>query len=193
MQSGSDAARALQSLTDLATGLHDRMRGCDGEVCLELLILLIDGERGVSALARMLSLDMPAISSRLTHLRDGGLVIGRSVGPRRFYSLSSLVRVRARGVKPDRPLRPTKRAGWFDLRIRAGTGGGELVVAIPEQVIRHIRARWKEIGEPEIGLPPPATETTQVTVAKIALMADRIMAKRKARKTTPRAASSRAD
>jgi DNA-binding transcriptional ArsR family regulator len=119
---------AQQALTALATGLHTRMRACDGEVCLELLVLLADGERRVGHLAKMLSLDMPAISARLAAMKRRGLVMSRIAGSKRFYSLSSLVKVVTRG-----------RFRAIDVR---ASGGGEVQIAVPLKLMRQLSSKW---------------------------------------------------
>jgi DNA-binding transcriptional ArsR family regulator len=149
---------AQQEVTALATGLHQRMRSCDGEVCLELLMLLADGERGVGALAKMLLLDMPAVSTRLATLKREGLVVCRAFGPRRYYMLSPAVRVARSG-------------GQCQLVIQC-SGGGEISIGMPEVLVERLRVRWERLGDSDLDRRPgEQIRVRQISVRAIAARA----------------------
>lgn len=149
MRSVQRADSAQQGLTALATGLHQKMRSCDGEVCLEILILLADGERRVGHLARMLEIDMSVVSTRLGIMKQRGLVMSRNAGGGRFYALSSLVKVVTRG--------------WYRLvKIRA-MGGGEIRLAIPLKLMRQLAARGKVVDAHAPAIP----EMNEVDVPEV--------------------------
>ncbi len=158
MRQAERADAAQQALTVLATGLHEKMRSCDGEVCLELMILLADGERRVGHLARMMSLDMPAVSARLGTMKDKGLVMSRIAGNKRFYSLSSLVRVVTRG-----------RFRVVDIR---AAGGGEVRIAIPLKLMQQLTAKWTLVDAHAASLPEmnevDAPEVRQIDLKELA-------------------------
>src|SRR5688500_17332385 len=60
----------------------------------EILVLLRDGERAVTELARELGIAQPGASKHLRVLREVGLVRDRKAGKQRLYGLD------ARGLRP---------------------------------------------------------------------------------------------
>lgn len=54
----------------------------------ELLALLRDGEQAAGTLVQAVGLPQPNVSKHLKILKEGGLVLTRSEGPRRLYSLN---------------------------------------------------------------------------------------------------------
>lgn len=168
MRQAERADAAQQALTVLATGLHRKMRACDGEVCLELLILMTDGERSVGALARMMSLDLPAVSARLASLKRNGLVIDRREASRKFYALTSLVKVAT--------------AGAFRVVTIRSVGGGEVRIAAPAKLMKQIAAKWKgaeayAAANPEALLEEPRAEVCEVDVSELAARVERANAR----------------
>jgi DNA-binding transcriptional ArsR family regulator len=66
----------------------DFLKALSHEVRLLILCFLIDGEKSVSEIERLLKLRQPAVSQQLARLRAEGLVDTRRNGKNVYYSLS---------------------------------------------------------------------------------------------------------
>jgi DNA-binding transcriptional ArsR family regulator len=76
--------------TPEAVALLDRVsRGVEAPGRLRLLAALLDGERSVTSLSRLVSRSLPRVSKQLAVLRATGLVERRVHGPQRFYRLAA--------------------------------------------------------------------------------------------------------
>jgi DNA-binding transcriptional ArsR family regulator len=64
------------------------LKALSHEVRLLILCFLIDGEKSVSEIERMLRLRQPAVSQQLARLRADGLVETRRNGKNVYYSLA---------------------------------------------------------------------------------------------------------
>jgi DNA-binding transcriptional ArsR family regulator len=64
------------------------LKALSHEVRLLILCFLIDGEKSVSEIERLLKLRQPAVSQQLARLRADGLVDTRRNGKNIYYSLS---------------------------------------------------------------------------------------------------------
>jgi DNA-binding transcriptional ArsR family regulator len=64
------------------------LKALSHEVRLLILCFLIDGEKSVSEIERMLKLRQPAVSQQLARLRADGLVDTRRNGKNIYYSLA---------------------------------------------------------------------------------------------------------
>jgi DNA-binding transcriptional ArsR family regulator len=64
------------------------LKALSHEVRLLILCFLIDGEKSVTEIERMLKLRQPAVSQQLARLRADGLVDTRRNGKNVYYSLS---------------------------------------------------------------------------------------------------------
>ena len=66
----------------------DFLKALSHEVRLIILCFLIDGEKSVSEIEKMLKLRQPAVSQQLARLRADGLVETRRSGKNIYYSLA---------------------------------------------------------------------------------------------------------
>ena len=73
---------SLDEAVDILRLLADRTR-------LEILVLLIHGERAVGAIAAAVRRPVPGVSQHLAKLRGGHLVTARRDGTTMYYALSS--------------------------------------------------------------------------------------------------------
>ncbi|MCX7313539.1 MAG: metalloregulator ArsR/SmtB family transcription factor [Hyphomicrobiales bacterium] len=64
------------------------LKALSHEVRLLILCFLIEGEKSVSEIEKMLKLRQPAVSQQLARLRADGLVDARRNGKNIFYSLA---------------------------------------------------------------------------------------------------------
>ena len=55
---------------------------------LQILLMLMDGEKHVGALSEQLSQSQPAVSHHLALLRHGGIIVPRRQGKNNFYGLT---------------------------------------------------------------------------------------------------------
>lgn len=149
----TDAAQ--QAMTEVASGLHRIMRLCDGEVCLELLMLMADGERSVGAMARMMSLDLPAVSLRLGKLSRNGLVTWRRQGSKKFYALTPVVKVNTLEA--------------FRVVTIRTEGGGEMRVAVPEELMRQLETKWREADAMDATRPQVLEDDASAEVREVDL------------------------
>jgi DNA-binding transcriptional ArsR family regulator len=76
----------LEQLAALFRMLSDRTR-------LNVIMLLADGEKNVTALCETLNLPQPTVSHHLGLLRMSNIIDNRRVGKQVFYSLTGRVRV----------------------------------------------------------------------------------------------------
>jgi DNA-binding transcriptional ArsR family regulator len=81
----------LEQLASLFRLLSDRTR-------LNVLLLLADGERNVTALCETLRLPQPTVSHHLSLLRMCNAIVNRREGKQVFYSLDNRVSVRDGGT-----------------------------------------------------------------------------------------------
>ena len=92
-----DTARAAQ----LFHALSDQIR-------MDVVVLLMDGERCVCDLMSDLDLAQSRLSWHLKTLSDAGIIVGRREGRWNYYSLNADVLTEARGIldglKPSRRL-----------------------------------------------------------------------------------------
>lgn len=144
---------ALRALIQIGADMHRIMRACDGEVCLELVILLSGGERGVGELARMMSLELSAVSLRLGNMKRQGLVACRREGSRKFYALTPVVKVAVVGA-------------FRVLTIRID-GGAEIRVAMPQKLMKEIEASWQSFPTRAVALPASASERPRPEVREV--------------------------
>ena len=100
----------LEQLAALFRLLSDRTR-------LNLLMLLADGERNVTALCEALKLPQPTVSHHLGLLRMSNIIANRREGKQVFYSLNGRV-----GVDDGGSLDIGTHA--FNVRISAPKGAG---------------------------------------------------------------------
>ena len=78
-------------LDELLTNAHEAsefLKALSHEVRLLILCFLIDGEKSVSEIEKMLKLRQPAVSQQLARLRADGLVDTRRNGKNIYYSLA---------------------------------------------------------------------------------------------------------
>jgi len=71
-----------------ARAASEFLKALSHEVRLLILCYLIDGEKSVSEMEKMLKLRQPAVSQQLARLRADGLVEARRNGKNIYYSLS---------------------------------------------------------------------------------------------------------
>jgi DNA-binding transcriptional ArsR family regulator len=83
-QSGLD----LDMLLSNAREASEFLKALSHEVRLLILCFLIDGEKSVSEIEKMLELRQPAVSQQLARLRADGLVETRRNGKNIYYSLT---------------------------------------------------------------------------------------------------------
>ena len=81
-RSMSEMLKSAQSATDLIKALAHEGR-------LIILCVLAEGERSVTDLERILSMNQPSVSQQLARLRSDGLVDTRRDGKAIYYSLAS--------------------------------------------------------------------------------------------------------
>jgi DNA-binding transcriptional ArsR family regulator len=84
VQSGLD----LDMLLSNAREASEFLKALSHEVRLLILCFLIDGEKSVSEIEKMLALRQPAVSQQLARLRADGLVETRRNGKNIYYSLA---------------------------------------------------------------------------------------------------------
>lgn len=78
-------------LDDLSSNAHQAsefLKSLSHEVRLLILCFLIEGEKSVSEIEKMLKLRQPAVSQQLARLRADGLVETRRNGKNIYYSLA---------------------------------------------------------------------------------------------------------
>jgi DNA-binding transcriptional ArsR family regulator len=75
-------------LLDNAQQASEFLKALSHEVRLLILCFLIDGEKSVSEIEKMLKLRQPAVSQQLARLRADGLVETRRNGKNIYYSLA---------------------------------------------------------------------------------------------------------
>ena len=78
-------------LDDLSANAHQAsefLKALSHEVRLSILCFLIEGERSVTEIEKMLRLRQPAVSQQLARLRADGLVEARRNGKNIYYSLA---------------------------------------------------------------------------------------------------------
>lgn len=78
----------LDMLLSNARLASEFLKALSHEVRLLILCFLIDGEKSVSQIERMLKLRQPAVSQQLARLRADGLVDTRRNGKNIYYSLA---------------------------------------------------------------------------------------------------------
>ena len=78
----------LDMLQANAQKASEFLKALSHEVRLLILCFLIDGEKSVSEIERMLRLRQPAVSQQLARLRADGLVDTRRNGKNVYYSLA---------------------------------------------------------------------------------------------------------
>lgn len=78
----------LDLLLENAREASDFLKALSHEARLVILCLLVEGERSVSDLERMLNLRQPAVSQQLARLRADNLVDTRRDGKNVYYSLA---------------------------------------------------------------------------------------------------------
>ena len=82
------AALDFDMLLTNARQASEFLKALSHEVRLLILCFLIDGEKSVSEIERLLKLRQPAVSQQLARLRADGLVETRRNGKNIYYSLS---------------------------------------------------------------------------------------------------------
>ena len=95
-------------LLDNARDASEFLKALSHEVRLLILCFLIDGERSVSEIEKMLKLRQPAVSQQLARLRADGLVETRRNGKNIYYSLARTEIRDVIGVLHDSFCRPRK-------------------------------------------------------------------------------------
>jgi DNA-binding transcriptional ArsR family regulator len=78
----------LDMLLDNAQQASEFLKALSHEVRLLILCFLIEGEKSVSEIEKMLKLRQPAVSQQLARLRADGLVETRRNGKNIYYSLA---------------------------------------------------------------------------------------------------------
>jgi DNA-binding transcriptional ArsR family regulator len=78
----------LDMLASNARQASEFLKALSHEVRLLILCFLIDGEKSVTEIERLLKLRQPAVSQQLARLRAEGLVETRRNGKNIYYSLS---------------------------------------------------------------------------------------------------------
>ena len=84
------------------------LKALSHEVRLLILCFLIDGEKSVSEIEKMLKLRQPAVSQQLARLRADGLVEARRNGKNIYYSLARTEVRHVIGALHDAFCRPRK-------------------------------------------------------------------------------------
>ena len=93
-QSAAAARTKLSASLDInmmlanARQASEFLKALSHEVRLLILCFLIEGERSVSGIEKMLKLRQPAVSQQLARLRADGLVEARRNGKNIYYSLA---------------------------------------------------------------------------------------------------------
>lgn len=98
-------------LDDLSSNAHQAsefLKALSHEVRLLILCFLIDGEKSVTEIEKMLKLRQPAVSQQLARLRADGLVDTRRNGKNIYYSLARTEVRDVIGVLHDAFCRPRK-------------------------------------------------------------------------------------
>jgi DNA-binding transcriptional ArsR family regulator len=78
----------IDMMLENAQQASEFLKALSHEVRLLILCFLIDGEKSVGEIERMLKLRQPAVSQQLARLRADGLVETRRDGKNIFYSLA---------------------------------------------------------------------------------------------------------
>jgi ArsR family transcriptional regulator, virulence genes transcriptional regulator len=78
----------IEMMLDNAREASEFLKALSHEVRLLILCFLIDGEKSVSEIEKMLKLRQPAVSQQLARLRADGLVETRRNGKNIYYSLA---------------------------------------------------------------------------------------------------------
>ena len=78
----------IEMMLDSAREASEFLKALSHEVRLLILCFLIDGEKSVSEIEKMLELRQPAVSQQLARLRVDGLVEARRDGKNIYYSLA---------------------------------------------------------------------------------------------------------
>lgn len=87
-RSKASAGLDLDILLSNAVEASEFLKALSHEVRLLILCFLIDGEKSVSEIEKMLKLRQPAVSQQLARLRADGLVETRRNGKNIYYSLA---------------------------------------------------------------------------------------------------------
>jgi DNA-binding transcriptional ArsR family regulator len=82
------ADRDIDMMLSKARQASEFLKALSHEVRLLILCFLIDGEKSVSEIEKMLKLRQPAVSQQLARLRADGLVDARRNGKNIYYSLA---------------------------------------------------------------------------------------------------------
>jgi DNA-binding transcriptional ArsR family regulator len=98
----------LDMLLANAQQASEFLKALSHEVRLLILCFLIDGEKSVSEIEKMLKLRQPAVSQQLARLRADGLVETRRNGKNIYYSLARTEVRDVIGVLHDAFCRPRK-------------------------------------------------------------------------------------
>jgi DNA-binding transcriptional ArsR family regulator len=82
------ADRDIDMMLSKARQASEFLKALSHEVRLLILCFLIDGEKSVSEIEKLLKLRQPAVSQQLARLRADGLVDARRNGKNIYYSLA---------------------------------------------------------------------------------------------------------
>lgn len=80
---------ALEEMAAHARAATDLLKALAHETRLMILCQLVEGEKSVSELERLMNLRQPSVSQQLARLRFDGLVTTRREGKTIYYSLAS--------------------------------------------------------------------------------------------------------
>jgi len=83
------SAAELQDMAEHARSATDLLKALAHETRLMILCQLVDGEKSVGELERLMNLRQPSVSQQLARLRFDGLVSTRRDGKTIYYSLAS--------------------------------------------------------------------------------------------------------
>ena len=78
----------LQEMTDTAENVSSLMKVLSSKNRLMILCQLVEGEKSVGMLAKLIGLQTPAMSQQLALLRKDGLVTARRDGQTIYYALA---------------------------------------------------------------------------------------------------------
>ncbi len=79
----------LEDMAEHARAATDLLKALAHETRLMILCQLVEGEKSVSELERLMNLRQPSVSQQLARLRFDGLVSTRREGKTIYYSLAS--------------------------------------------------------------------------------------------------------
>lgn len=102
------AALDLERLSSNAHEASEFLKALSHEVRLLILCFLVDGEKSVGEIEKLLKLRQPAVSQQLARLRADGLVETRRNGKNIYYSLARTEIRDVIGVLHDTFCRPRK-------------------------------------------------------------------------------------